>query len=43
VCPIWRFRFFTARVLTYIVHLDLALVNQVIELTFDPKFRGRLF
>lgn len=23
--------------------LDLALVNQVIELTFDPKFRGRLF
>ncbi|KAI0250607.1 replication factor A protein 3 [Lactifluus subvellereus] len=23
--------------------LDLALVNQVTELTFDPKFRGRLF
>ncbi|KAI9458629.1 replication factor A protein 3 [Lactarius psammicola] len=23
--------------------LDLALVNQVVELTFDPKFRGRLF
>jgi len=23
--------------------LDLALVNQVIEQTFDPKFKGRLF
>jgi len=23
--------------------LDLALVNQVVELTFDSKFRGRLF
>jgi hypothetical protein len=22
---------------------DLALVNQVIELTFDSKFKGRLF
>ncbi|KAI0298719.1 replication factor A protein 3 [Multifurca ochricompacta] len=24
-------------------NLDLTLVNQVVELTFDPKFRGRLF
>ena len=24
-------------------HIDLALVNQVVELTFDSKFRGRLF
>ncbi|KAH9981618.1 replication factor A protein 3 [Russula compacta] len=23
--------------------LDLAIVNQVIELTFDPRFKGRLF
>ncbi|KAI0287514.1 hypothetical protein BC826DRAFT_1043821 [Russula brevipes] len=23
--------------------LDLALVNQVVELTFDPKFKGKLF
>lgn len=30
-------------VLTYCVHLDLAIVNQVIELTFDPRFKGRLF
>jgi hypothetical protein len=24
-------------------HLDLAMVNQVIELTFDPEFKGKLF
>lgn len=23
--------------------LDLTMVNQVIELTFDPEFKGRLF
>jgi hypothetical protein len=23
--------------------LDLAMVNQVIELTFDPEFKGKLF
>ncbi|KAF8462088.1 replication factor A protein 3 [Russula ochroleuca] len=23
--------------------LDLAMVNQVIELTFDPEFKGRIF
>ncbi|KAH9973837.1 hypothetical protein BGW80DRAFT_1458870 [Lactifluus volemus] len=28
---------------TYIMYPDMTMVNQVIEMTFDPKFRGRLF
>jgi replication factor A3 len=28
---------------TYIMYPDMTMVNQVIEMSFDPKFRGRLF
>ncbi|KAN0108959.1 hypothetical protein V8E52_009742 [Russula decolorans] len=36
----------TVKLLTCInmgAQLDLAMVNQVIELTFDPEFKGKLF